>query len=403
MNSQTIFYLAVILMPFQIASLSIDGVGFDLSSIFFFAFIVAISLKGIYWVNLLKILLFYVWQFFIFFVYPVAPTPRFLSSVIWVGGMILGYFVKIKKVVDFSKTYYLIVAGGMINAVVMYQEFFQDIERPQGFFKEPSFAGLFMYGVSAGLIYLFISSPKSFFKVMQFVLALFFLSAAIMTKTSHVVAFTIVFVCMAIFLWGFLNIKKHFFMTSMFILLTLTFLYPIYFSYHFQDRLAGNGNLSTWNWFFGMEQAVYVIQNAPILGMGAGSTGEFDFPTDYWLRGIPWEDSNVKDAYSLAFRVIIEYGFLFFIICLYKLIKIFISTFSLIALFSKESLVQSQYQIFLFIFSSTLLIGDLIKEPLFSRSYVFGAFFIYFLSSSYILSKKDEIFEERFHKNVALI
>jgi len=167
----------------------------------------------------------------------------------------------------------------------------------------------------------------------------------------------------------------------------LIFFYSVYSSDHLQARFLGDGTLSTWNWYFGMEQAIYAMQNSPILGMGAGSTGEFYFPTDYWLRGIPSEDSNIKDAYSLAFRVIIEFGLLFFMFLIYKIITIFISTSRLLSSLSKENLVLCKYQTFLFIFSSTLLIGDIIKEPIFSRSYVFGAFFIFFVSSSHMLSK----------------
>lgn len=383
---QLLLYLAVLLLPFQHASISLYGNGYDLSSIFFFAYILIVALEGIRGVNFAGFLLFYVWQISVFFAYSQAPISRFLSSTFWVGGIILGFCVTVKNSINFSKVFYLIIFGGIINAVAMYWEFFQGIERPKGFFYEPSFAGLFMYGVSAGLIYLFISTSRNAFEVLKFTLLLIFLGASVMTKSSHIVAFTIILICMSVFLWKPLNIKKHFLMIVALMSLTLVLFYFIYSSDHLQARFSGDGTLSTWNWLFGMEQAIYVLYNAPILGMGAGSTGEFYFPTDYWLRGISPEDSNIKDAYSLAFRLIIEYGLLFFIIIIYKIISIFVYTSNLISSFSKENLTLYQHQIFLFIFSSTLLIGDIIKEPVYSRSYVFGVFFL-FIISSYIPSK----------------
>ena len=78
---------------------------------------------------------------------------------------------------------------------------------------------------------------------------------------------------------------------------------------------------------------------------------------------------NLNDAYSLSFRLIIEIGLLLFIMIFYfftrklYILKKYLSTTTLTKQYN-ESIPTT----FIFLFSTSIIIGSLIKEPLYPAS-----------------------------------
>lgn len=119
--------------------------------------------------------------------------------------------------------------------------------------------------------------------------------------------------------------------------------------------------------------------NSPIFGHGIGSTGYFKFSSVYsdelMRSGI--DDLNLKDGFSLAFRLIIEIGpllFLFFIIYMIKKISLLKNVLNNINTLPNEESIPS---IFLFVFSLSLIIGSLLKEPTYARSPLYIGIFLF--------------------------
>ena len=82
------------------------------------------------------------------------------------------------------------------------------------------------------------------------------------------------------------------------------------------------------------------------------------------------ENLNLADAYSAFFRMTIEMGFVVTLIIVIIGVKIF-----LVGAVTKD-VKMSRDSVFILWFGFTLLIGVMIKEPTYSRSYVFVSVFL---------------------------
>jgi len=120
------------------------------------------------------------------------------------------------------------------------------------------------------------------------------------------------------------------------------------------------------------------IINSPIFGFGLGSTGYFPFNSEFTdeLAIQRVYSVNLTDAYSAAFRLVVEIGFLpflLFIFYLYHKFKLF-KNYQILIKNNDEG--NFHPEIFLFIFAFSLIIGFLIKEPSYARSYVYLSFLL---------------------------
>jgi len=125
------------------------------------------------------------------------------------------------------------------------------------------------------------------------------------------------------------------------------------------------------------------IALSPILGFGLGSTGYFEFESKNTeiLESFNLEFLNKYDAYSGFFRMTIELGILFIII-LFTFIYTKLKYFKLYVKKIKQTHsnfinIIDIHLTFIFIFSFTMVIGILIKEPTYSRSIVYVGWFLF--------------------------
>ena len=132
-----------------------------------------------------------------------------------------------------------------------------------------------------------------------------------------------------------------------------------------------NNNLSVLSWHTGFDQMIASINQSFIIGTGLGSTGFIDFQSNNLnkLLYLTPMGLNLNDAYSLSFRLIIEIGLLLFIMIFYfftkklYILKKYLSTNTLTKQYN-ESIPTT----FIFLFSTSIIIGSLIKEPLYPAS-----------------------------------
>jgi len=150
---------------------------------------------------------------------------------------------------------------------------------------------------------------------------------------------------------------------------------------HYYTRLNlanPEANVSLLSWLEGFDQMKHSIINSPIFGFGLGSTGYFPFNSEFTdeLAIQRVYSVNLTDAYSAAFRLVVEIGFLpflLFIFYLYHKFKLF-KNYQILIKNNDEG--NFHPEIFLFIFAFSLIIGFLIKEPSYARSYVYLSFLL---------------------------
>ena len=194
----------------------------------------------------------------------------------------------------------------------------------------------------------------------------------------HIVTFSVIF-----FIILFFFLKQNFSYKKFFIsLVTLCLIFFIaifitnffdiklidIFIGHFEKRVnlisIDGMSLSLLAWLMGLDQALYSIKTNLFLGVGLGSTGEFLFDSLFKekLNILGSGSLTLKDAFSLFFRLIVEIGFFLTIsFVLYLIVK----TFNVMRNLNSQSFKK---YIFCFIFSLSLIIGSLLKEPNLGRS-----------------------------------
>lgn len=325
-----VFLLAVLLFPFQNLSVFTSGSRYDLS-----AFII-LSL-GVYilfnrylskW-KIIFILFFFSIQFLVYIFLNIAPFYRFFSGMVWLGGLLFllleGRRIKYSQSLTASL---IIIILSITSVYIFIQSFVLNYERPSGWFHEPSFAGLCLYSGAAGLLVsLILVKMTSRLKKIAWLSFLTLFIAAIFTLSLHFITFIVsvsLIYFIVFFLVGAFSFKKMlvaiFFAICIIIVGSSLFLLP-----HFQSRvdLANPTNLSLLAWLRGLDQMMAVLSKSPLFGCGLGSTGFFPFQSEYSeiLESIGLGDLCLTDAFSLAFRLVIEIGLVFFLFFLFFLLK----------------------------------------------------------------------------------
>lgn len=293
-----------------------------------------------------------------------------------------------------SRFYYVNVLLALITILL---KLFINIPnyRPELFWVEPSFLGLYFY---SSLILFFPLLESEFLKRINFIrLGLFIIFlGGISTNSSHLLSFTlalIFFILMKIKIikaikniFGRLKISKSIFkfiilFIFIIIFLSLLIIFDPILKYRFDsfmvifdpssitpENIKYVRNMSVLSWLNSADKALFVLKTSPFFGLGAGSTGHFLFISRFYedlLMTAGGEEMNQWDGYSLMFRGVIEYGSIFLII-------IFLNFKNYIYRFSNRNVEERS----LLLMSLTLFIGALLKQPALTSSLVFLAFYI---------------------------
>jgi len=379
-----IILFGVVLFPFQNLSLPLAQSRYDLTAFILLAVSIYFTFKNgrVSERIIFYMLAFVLMQLLVFAFINIAPYYRLISGIVWIGGLFLMLLSAKKFNYRKDAVYKIIMYVMLLSAFyIFFQSFFLGESRPMAWFSEPSYAGLALYSAAAGSLgtIIIVKMPTR----TRFILCIAFLvliSAALLTVSMHFVTFLL-----AIILVYFLQRpKKKFLQISIkrtIAILIIGSIIAFISSYlislaHYADRLniTDPTNISLLVWLDGFDQAKASISNSPILGNGLGSTGYFG-------------NFANTDAYSLAFRLVIEIGLpLFVIFMIYFVRRLNIFRSHLVTLM-KVPASQSIPIVFNFIFATSVIIGALIKEPLYSHSSLYLGVFLF--ASSVPLSVMD--------------
>ena len=403
-----LIYFSFILFPFQNLALRISSSSYDwtvillIISIFLF-FILDDFQKNFKLkkkIAILSTLIFITYYLISHIINYEAPITRFLASLLWLVGLlniiILSSSVKINQNLIFKILSILL----FFICIHIWIEYFFVIgpenynshikARSMSFFAEPSYAGLILYAAAIGYLFIFTFNIK---KKIYLFLFLLNVSSAYITLSLHIVTFII---SLSFFIILFLfaikknlsfkfNYKIYFYFLMLFSLMGYLLVFHVLngeYGNHFLSRLKVLDpekitNVSLLSWFRGMDQAIASLYKSYfVFGTGLGSTGEFEFYSEYGnkLQHVGLANLTLKDSYSLFFRLIIEIGLLAVIIFLVYILLRIMDFYHFIC--KQNSRKKYRYLIFNFLFGITILIGSLIKEPNFSRSSLYISVFL---------------------------
>lgn len=363
---------SVALLPFQTLAVEVGTTKFDWSN--FALVIIAISslpimLKKKYDANFIFFIsLYFGIQLFMFTFGPVS-WPRFASAFLWLTAVFLLYGSRTQIHINSKLLANIVYIGILITSLsIIYAYFVNSIERPGGSMDEPSVAGLLLLAGATGCLISAHWEKIRWRRILLYSMLVFLVTISIMVKTTHIFTFIFSVVILGI-LSRAVNLSQ-----ILLILLSIFVLYLIVVSdEHYLSRIDLQnpaGNLSLLAWLHGFDQMVASLTAYPLVGVGAGGTGQFDF---YSVNGEYLSISNLSglsrlDAYSGMFRLIIELGpvlTLFILLAIAGRLKHFGKSAG------DGSLpfgVEAQSQVFLFAFAVCLLFGIMLKEPTYSRS-----------------------------------
>jgi hypothetical protein len=393
--TEKIILIAIFLFPFQSMGLRIRGSRYDITAFILISLVVCLGFLS----GKLRIKKSYTLGIFIFFIYQVAvfslmtipPLPRFLSGMLWFGGLlvIVAFSNSIRFRYEQKNLFKIIIVTLSISIVyVLLQKFAFGAVRPKAWFDEPSFAGLAFSGMSAASLCSLLSDFKiSVSQKLVFVLSFIISSyCTYLTLSAHV--FTLI-IAVAMFL-----ISRNFGRISVFLrkgLLLLPIVIPAFISVvtyllsneHYSSRLdfATSSSLSTLSWLRGLDQVVASIVLSPI-GVGLGGTGHFEYFSENTVKlaNLGIRNLNYNDAYSLLFRMIIEMGLPFVVFCMFlfcRKLLLFHKFLNTKLIHQQSETQQTLYTTFNFVFSTTLIIGCLVKEPLYPHSILYTGILIF--------------------------
>jgi len=120
--------------------------------------------------------------------------------------------------------------------------------------------------------------------------------------------------------------------------------------------------------------------SSPFFGLGVGSTGFYKFDGGWAgqkLSEYKLDYLNLKDAYSLLLRLIIEVGLPFVGLIFFYIFIRLLDFKSYISLTTKSEPKDRVGIIFLFTFSFCIIIGSLLKESTYSRSTLYLAWVLF--------------------------
>lgn len=372
----------VLFYPFQTITFPVYGSTFDISIFFILLSAAFVTLRDftISRSTFLWLLFFFCSQLLIFFIANVTVLHRVMGGLIWFGGLVLIFLSR--HLIKYNSDYVIRLIVAALFASAGYCFFSAVVEglfsRPQAWFSEPSFAGLSFYAASAGFFgQLMLLKMNIRTCINIFLLALVFFLAGLLTLSMHIVAFAVTFALVLTLRVSFKQLPLTIFFIGAFAIAAI-FLLELD---HFSSRLQVTGNVtnySTLTWLYGFDQMLAAWRLSPLVGMGLGSTGYFPFESKYAdiMSGLNVGVLNVTDAYSALFRMGIELGFPFLVCLLYYLATRYFDFRRFLYLNRIDHLENTGSVVFLFLFSMTMTIGILFKEPTYSRSFVYIAWFL---------------------------
>ncbi len=379
--------LSIIFFPLQNLGLSFFGSRYDITSfiLLFLTSILAMKNGKMEKSTILFMFLFIYTQYFIFAMNGTTPFYRTFSGMVWAGGLLLLILSRNRIYFNPRSVYKALLIVLFLTALLMFYQFYilGDF-RPKGTFDEPSKAALALFSGAvsiAGIIYLYNLKIGHSFKMFIAFSVLFI--GGLITLSMHIVTFAIM-VLIIIYLkppFTFSKTNKRQLLLLCFI--TLISLYGINLLFSLSNTSgefffkkinifsALNNNLSVLSWRTGFDQMIASINQSFVIGKGLGSTGFIDFQSNnlnkllyFTPRGL-----NLNDAYSLSFRLIIEIGLLLFLLIIY----FFTKKLYLLKKYLSIATLTKQYNdsiptTFIFLFSTSIIIGSFIKEPLYPAS-----------------------------------
>ena len=374
--------IAIILFPLQTLSLFIMGSRYDLSAfVLLLLAMITIIRFGISGRSAFILACFVLLHLVLFLWFDIAPFYRVFSAYVWLGGLIY-FFLEGRKIkYDQKMVFKLITLVLSISALYIFLQFFAfGQDRPSAWFYEPSFAGLCLYGAAAGLLMSLILVRHAPAQKLMITLFFIFFAAALMTYSMHIVTFFVILSIIGISIVTFHRVS--------FRLRTLVPIgvFGIFLAYalsefmqmdHFTSRTdyVNPTNFSLLSWLRGFDQMLAAMKNSFFFGMGLGSVGFFEFQSEYSdiLESLGKPELNLTDAFSLAFRLVIELGFpVLLILILYLLRKM--RAFKRYVYSSTQTNAAIRFSvIFNFVFALTVIGGCLLKEPLYPQSFLYLA------------------------------
>jgi hypothetical protein len=375
-------------MQFQNFSISIYSSRYDLTCfiLLLLVFFLMIFGKRNTYISFALLTFFFLQQILLWLYVGETPYHRLLSGLVWLGGLLSLAIFSRKMSYNKNMAYKLITFVAISLATVIYFQYLvMNYDRPSGFFDEPSAAGLVL-AAAAGMFLFRVAYLRKFGSKISYRDILFFLISLVglmLTGSMHLLTFLLA-AAVIVFLFG---IAQNFGVTGIVLSSFLFGSFVMTRNAHYSDRLVigDTSNVSLLAWLQGFEQAREAMTTSPIFGYGVGATGffnaNFDSPSGEQLFLLGLGDLNLLDGYSGFFRLAIETGLFgllvvaFYLLCRLKVLWRICS--------AELNLMRSvQYSACLLIFGLILMLGILIKEPTYSRSYVYIA--ILLLSTNYL-------------------
>lgn len=382
--------IAIILFPFQNIGLQFAASRYDISAFIFLGVTILTFLGNAKFkrIHLAGLILLALSQIIVLQVFNVAPLHRFLSGTIWFGGLLFMSLISDKFSYDSQtvfKSVLCVTAFSSLFAITQYL-LFKD-PRPKAFFGEPSFAGLSFYSAASGILAIILKFKMSVkYRAIAFGFLVIFCYSGFLTKSLHFITFGLVFLLLVILIFftkirSFLSPKKIAIVVVLFSVLGIASA-SLLQTEHFASRLSiadPGDNLSLLSWLRGFDQMLASLSKSSMLGLGFGSTGYFDFdsPNSRELSRLGVDNLNLADGYSLAFRLVIEIGLPFFLLLLACMIRRIGAFRKYLMLIDNTFSFEAVSIVFNFVFATSLIIGSLIKEPLYAQSFLYLGVFLF--------------------------
>ena len=376
--------LSIIFLPLQNYGFrAFGGSRYDISAfiILFIAYYVSIKNQMFNKKTVLFMFLFLFSQFFVFSIMGTTPFYRLLSGMIWLGGLLLIILSRDRIIYNPIIVYKTILIVLILTSCVMFYELLflgANRGRPEATFEEPSKAALAVFSAAAGVVGIIYNFKLT--KRLAFTLLILF-TAGLTTLSMHMVTFmlTVILIGILNFPINFSKIKpRQLGYFSLIIFLIIFGLNQLMATDYFFSRInifsaLLNNNLSLLSWRAGFDQMIASVNLSPILGNGLGATGFIHFESHSMERLLSIQKwaLNLTDAYSLTFRLIIEIGLPLFLFMMYFFFRK-IWNFKNYLVTSKALPLSYKIPVaFNFLFSLALIIGCLIKEPLYPSSLLY--------------------------------
>lgn len=366
---QGLIYFTMVSLPLQIFALRIGGTQIDLAVIGLLSLGLVEATFGkaklSFWG---VVLLFFAANFFASVYFGTFSGLRYISAatVLLICLLLLMTRSSLPNV-DLKLIWKIISVSVVVTSlVILIQKFAFSASRPHALFQEPSGAGLFLFGFLAAEFVRYSLFGEAL-KLKNGLMLGFVAAAALVTRSTQVVAFV---VCLTLVFAAAGKITPKRLLLTTFCILSV-FIVVLY-TPHLQERMRFSGelNLSQLAWLQGMDQAITTLKSSPVVGFGFGSTGMFGFESRYaqLLIDIGFEGLNQKDAFSGLFRLVIECGIMglvFVVFIARRSLRQFKQTF-------RNRKIGAKFRIEgqLIVFSMVVFFGILLKEPVWTRSFV---------------------------------